>query len=443
MNNDIVFRLATFVRQQGGSTYYVGGCVRDHFLGIPNKDIDVEVHGISEEMLKAILTKIGEPLEYGKEFGVYSIKDTNIEISLPREEIKIGEGHKDFKVNINPNIGTERAAIRRDFTINALMVDAITNELIDHYGGMKDLSKRVIRHIDDKTFVEDPLRVFRAAQLAARINFKIDEGTVKLCKTMRVSHLSKQRVEEELKKALLNSNKPSAFFNVLKNMNQLNYWFDEVKRCIGWEQNPKKHPEGDVYEHTMLALDEAVLYRDAVSNPYNFMLLVLVHDFGKLKTRLMTDEGWHFYGHEKHLNDIIIFLDRLVSNNETKDYILQMVPRHMQGHKIFKDKYSEYESNKWFDGVRYPKDLVFLTVVDKANHRDPDRLTFLMHRYSIYQAAINGPHVTGQDLIDLGFTPSENFTEYLAYSRDLALRGVKKSKALSLMSDYIVKGRKI
>lgn len=437
MNNEIVFKLATLVRQNGGETYYVGGCVRDHFLGIESKDIDLEVHGINELLLKDILSQVGKKIEYGKSFGIYAIAGENIEIALPRKEVSTGEGHKDFDIEIDPFIGTKKAAKRRDFTINSIMINAISNELVDHYGGVNDIQNRIIRHIDDDSFVEDPLRVFRAARFASKLNFIVHEKTIELCKTMNTKSLSKERVEAELKRVLTESNKPSLFFEVLNSMNQLDYWFDEVKKTIGYKQNPKKHPEGDVFEHTMLSLDAATIYRDLASNSYNFMLLVLVHDFGKLRTKVMTSDGIHFYGHEKMLRDIQVFLERLVSSKETKKYVLEMVPKHMRGHQIYKKKLDEYESSKWFDSVSNPKDLIYFTIADKANHPDYDRQTFFILRYNIYKSLVDKLLITGQDLIDMGLNPSEDFSEYLDFARELTLKGTSKEDALTIMKNYI------
>lgn len=437
MNNNIVLEIANKVKEKGGNTYYVGGYVRDLFLKIENKDIDIEVHGIEEEDLKRILKEVGEPLEFGKDFGIYSLKGTNIDIALPRSEVNTGLGHRDFKVEVNPFIGTKEAARRRDFTINSMMIDVLTNELIDHYNGKSDLDNKILRHVDDKSFIEDPLRVYRAAQFVSRFNLSLDDDTAKLCSNIDVSKLSKQRVEEELKKALLKADKPSLFFDSLKKMNKFDYWFKEIGEMIGHEQNPLKHPEGDVYNHTMMALDEASLYRNEVSNSYNYMLLTLVHDFGKLKTRIMTESGWHFYGHENYHEDIKLFLERLISNNETKEYILEMTSKHMRGHKIFKDNLNVYDSNKWFDGVKYPKDLVYLAVADKSNHRDPKRMEFLMERYNLFVENCKLEEVSGQDLIDNGIEPNVDFQKYLKYSHDLRLQGIKKEEALSKTLEYI------
>ena len=145
MNNEIIEKLAKLVSKKGGKTYYVGGYVRDLLLSKESKDIDIEVHGIQEDTLKEILKKVGKPLEYGKEFGIYSLAGTNIDIALPRSEVKTGEGHRDFEVKVDPFISIEDAAKRRDFTINSMMIDVLTNELIDPFNGKEDLEKRIIK----------------------------------------------------------------------------------------------------------------------------------------------------------------------------------------------------------------------------------------------------------------------------------------------------------
>ena len=176
--SEIVKKITEYVNEAGGKVFYVGGCVRDRLLGIENKDVDIEVHGISPEDLYSILEKVGEPLVYGKSFGVFALRGEDIDIAMPRRERAIGKGHRDFVVDVDPFIGTREAARRRDFTINALMENAMTGEIVDHLGGQEDLKAGIIRHIDPATFVEDPLRVLRGAQFAARFGFGIAPDTV-------------------------------------------------------------------------------------------------------------------------------------------------------------------------------------------------------------------------------------------------------------------------
>ena len=238
MKDAIEKRIAELVKKAGGRTFYVGGYVRDRLLGIENKDVDIEVHGIEPDKLYEILKKLGTPLEYGNSFGVYSLKGYDIDIAMPRKERAIGKGHRDFKISVDPFIGYEEAARRRDFTINSIMEDVLNGELVDSFSGIEDLKKGVIRHIDDRTFVEDPLRVLRAAQFACRFGFEIAAETTGLCAGIDITTLSRERVEEELKKALVRGKRPSLFFTELEKMGQLDHWFREVKELMSVKQDP-------------------------------------------------------------------------------------------------------------------------------------------------------------------------------------------------------------
>lgn len=430
MNNEVVNKLALLVKQNGGETYYVGGYVRDHFLNIESNDIDIEVHDISKNVLEDILNKLGNKLEYGKSFGVYSIEGTNIEIALPRKEISTGSGHKDFNIEIDPFIGTKEASRRRDFTINSMMLNVLTGELIDHYNGLKDLNNRILRHIDDDLFIEDPLRVLRAARFISKYDYAIDERTLNLCKKIDTSFLSKERVEEELKKVLLESIKPSLFFDCLRKMDQLKVWFKQIESTIGY----KIDKNNDLFKHTMDALDTACLYRRILDEPYIFMLAVLIHDLGKLKTKGV---GYIFYEHDKYLADAKMFLDNLISSKDDRKYALELASNHMIGHKIYENNIDEYESNKLFDSIKCRKELVYLTIVDRPNNIDTNELIFLIKRLAYYETVIFSPLITGQDLIDMGLVPNENFSSYLKYARQLSLKGFSKNEALLLMKEYI------
>ena len=155
--------IAEKAAEQGGTVYFVGGCVRDRLLGLENKDIDIEVHGIPAEALEQLLSELGACMKIGKSFGIYGLKGHALDIALPRTERRTGVGHRDFAVTSDPFLGTYEAAKRRDFTMNALMQNVLTGEIIDHFGGRQDLQDGVLRHVDDVTFTEDPLRVLRAA----------------------------------------------------------------------------------------------------------------------------------------------------------------------------------------------------------------------------------------------------------------------------------------
>ena len=249
-------RIAQAVRPLGGSVYYVGGCVRDRLLGRESKDLDIEVHGVTPQQLEAVLDRMGGRRTVGVSFGVYGLAGCGL----------------DFPVEGDPWLGPERAARRRAFTVNALMEDVLTGQVLDFFGGREDLRRGILRHVDDHSFPEDPLRVLRGAQFAARFGFTVAEETVALCRTMDLLALSRERVEGELQKALLQAPRPSIFFRTLDIMHQLRPWFTEVQRLQGVPQPPRYHGEGDVWEHTMAVLDIAAELRPQAAQPVALML---------------------------------------------------------------------------------------------------------------------------------------------------------------------------
>ena len=292
-------RIAEIVNSRGGKVYYVGGYVRDKILGRANKDIDIEVYGVTPEELKDIVSSLGTLKTQGASFGVYNLKGYDIDIAQPRKETTTGRGHKDFEVFVDPFISEDKAARRRDFTMNAMMQNVLTGEIVDPFGGQEDLKKGLIRHVDDTTFVEDPLRVFRAAQFAARFNFDIAPETLALMKTMDVTTLPKERVYGEMQKALLKAEKPSKFFEVLRDADLLSDWFPELERLIGCEQDSFYHPEGDVWNHTMLVLYEAAKRKVKVETPDFFLKSALCHDMGKPDVVSKgEDSRIHTYAHD-------------------------------------------------------------------------------------------------------------------------------------------------
>ena len=275
-------RIAQEVQPLGGSVYYVGGCVRDRLLGRESKDLDIEVHGVTPQQLEIVLDRMGGRRTVGVSFGVYGLAGCGLDIAMPRRETTVGRGHRDFTVEVDPWLGPERAARRRDFTVNALMEDVLTGRVLDFFGGREDLRRGLLRHVDDHSFPEDPLRVLRGAQFAARFGFTVAEETVALCRTMDLSALSRERVEGELQKALLQAPRPSIFFRTLDTMHQLRPWFTEVQRLQGVPQPPRYHGEGDVWEHTMAVLDAAAELRPQAAQPMALMQAALAHDFGKV-----------------------------------------------------------------------------------------------------------------------------------------------------------------
>ena len=439
--------VAEKVREAGGSTFYVGGFVRDRLLGIDNKDVDIEVHGVEPDKLFELLGEIGEPLSFGRAFGVYSLKGYDIDIAMPRRETATGRGHRDFEVEVDPFLGTYNAARRRDFTINALMEDVLTGEIVDHFGGLNDLKNKIIRHIDPETFVEDPLRVLRGAQFAARFGFSIAPETVELCRTIDLSALSSERVREELKKALLKAARPSIFFESLREMDQLGVWFPELGQLIGLEQDPKYHPEGDVWVHTMEVIDRAAEVRDKTSDPYAFMMLALTHDLGKITTTEFVKGRIHAYEHEtKGMPIVREFVSRLDNQVRVLEYIENMVPLHMRPNVAAYARPSLKKTNKMFDTAIAPQDLIYFAMCDRPVFSGTDEFSgdsdFLFERLEKYEETMAKPYVMGRDLIEAGLEPGVYFTDILDYAHKLRLAGIDKETAMKQVLAYARKVRK-
>lgn len=435
--NSIEYKIAQKVKDAGGRVFYVGGYVRDKLLNIENKDIDIEVHGIEPETLNEILKEFGTPLTYGKSFGIVSLRDYHLDIAMPRTETSYGIGHRDFDIKIDPYVGYEKAARRRDFTINALMQDVITDEILDYFNGLDDLKNGIIKAVDPISFIEDPLRVLRAAQFASRFNFKIDEETINLCSSIDITQISKERVMEELKKAFLKSDKPSIFFNVLRQMNQLDYWFKEIKDLINTPQDPIYHPEGDVYNHTMDVLDRSIIYKNEVSDQFEFEMLALVHDLGKVVTTETINGRIHAYGHEiKGLPLIKSLLNRLDNEKHLKKYLLNMTPLHMRLYSLVQNNSSNKSFNHLFDEAIEPKDLIYFTIIDKSDKTPDEYIDRMFKQLDIYEQIMNTPHVEGDDLIKMGFKPDKNFKVLLDYAHKMRLAGVSKQEALKQIMGY-------
>ena len=215
-------RLQEFLKvlsDKGAKTYYVGGYVRDMIFGKENKDIDIEIHYITEKEFLDVCKSFCLDIKLcGQAFGVYKavIDGQDIDFSFPRTEKLIGTKHTDFEIVVDPFIGEEKASQRRDFTINALMMDTKDDTILDFHKGMEDLQNKVIRHTSDK-FSEDALRVYRAAQFASRFGFAIAPETLELCKKIDVTHLPQERIQEETYKAFTKG-APSIYFDILKSI---------------------------------------------------------------------------------------------------------------------------------------------------------------------------------------------------------------------------------
>lgn len=293
-----------------GRPRLVGGGVRDWLLGLEPKDFDVEVGGIDFDHLHRALESFGATDVVGRSFGVIKVRSARTgneyDFSLPRRESKIGAGHRGFAVAANPALTDAEAAARRDFTLNAIALDPFTGQIVDPHGGQRDLEQRVLRHTSP-AFVEDPLRVLRAFQLAARFDFTLAPETAELCRSIvdTFAELPVERIWGEWDKWATKSRTPSRGLQVLEQTGWLRH-FPELAVLRGTPQEPEWHPEGDVFAHTQHCVDALVALEDWRQSPPArrrlLMFGVLAHDFGKPETTHRGEKRgatrWLSPGHE-------------------------------------------------------------------------------------------------------------------------------------------------
>ncbi len=237
---DVAISIAQAVRDAGGRALIVGGWVRDRLLGRDAKDIDVEVYGLPADRLKELLTRIGPVNTVGESFTVYKV--AGLDVSLPRRESKTGRGHKGFEVTGDPTMSIEEAARRRDFTINAIAWDPLTDEYLDPFHGREDLERRILRAVDPRTFGEDSLRVLRAVQFAARFEATLDPDTLALCRIIPLDDLPAERIWGEVEKLLLRPARPSIGLTAARDLHVVERLWPELQAMIDCPQDPEWHP---------------------------------------------------------------------------------------------------------------------------------------------------------------------------------------------------------
>jgi len=267
---DAALHLAEAVRAAGGRALAVGGWVRDRLRRVASKDLDVEVFGLPQERLVAVLAALGRVEAVGQSFPVYKLTGLStgdIDVALPRRESKRGRGHKAFDVQGDPGMSIVEAARRRDFTINAIAWDPLTGSYEDPFDGQADLTRGLLRAVDPSTFGDDSLRVLRALQFAARFEFRLDEATTALCRSIPLDDLPAERVWGEIEKLLLQAARPSTGFALALDLGVVAALLPELLPLVGCQQEPEWHPEGDVWVHTLMVVDEAVAQSQDLDRP--------------------------------------------------------------------------------------------------------------------------------------------------------------------------------
>lgn len=289
---DLTIKIAEEVRAVGGRALVVGGYVRDvvmhQELGtrLRSKDVDIEVYNLETKRLRQLLEPIHHVSAVGASFGV--LKVGPLDVSLPRKDSKTGRGHRGFEIEADPHLDRRQAARRRDFSINAMALDPLNGELYDEYDGMADIRQHCLRAVDPASFGEDPLRALRAMQFAGRFGFTIEASTADLIRGLDLHELSAERIGEEWIKLLLKSDQPSRGMAAALELGIIGQLHPELAALCDTEQEPEWHPEGSVWNHTLMAVDVAaeVIRREGLGHDESLtvMLGALCHDFGKLVT---------------------------------------------------------------------------------------------------------------------------------------------------------------
>jgi tRNA nucleotidyltransferase (CCA-adding enzyme) len=332
---DLARAVASAVAQRGGRALVVGGFVRDRLLGRTSKDLDLEVFGISQDDLPSLLSRFGRVDAVGQSFPVYKLG--SIDVALPRRESKSGRGHKGFVVQGDPTMSVDEAARRRDFTINAILWDPLKDEWLDPVGGRADLDARRLRVVDPETFGDDSLRVLRALQFAARFELEADETCRTLCANIALDDLPAERIWGEVEKLLLQARRPSIGFRLALDVGVIARLWPEMHALVGCPQEPEWHPEGDVWIHTLMVIDEARQRIDDLprASQVTIMLGAVCHDFGKPSTTALANGRIRSLGHEEAgVAPATAFLDRLnvhsIDGYDVRQQVLGLVAHHLK-----------------------------------------------------------------------------------------------------------------
>jgi tRNA nucleotidyltransferase (CCA-adding enzyme) len=338
------------LRDAGGRPFVVGGAVRDFLLGHPQHDYDVEVFGLPADRLRDVLERAGSVNAVGEAFTVFKLTGLEgvrgaVDVALPRRDSKAGPGHRGIAVAGDPQLGVEEAARRRDFTINAILFEPLEGRLVDPHGGAADLERRLLRAVDPARFGEDPLRALRAVQLAARFELAVDPATAALCASMPLAELPRERVFGEVEKLLLQAKRPSIGLLLMSEWGHLQVMAPELIPLRDTPQDPEWHPEGDVWTHTLQAVDEAAGLISDLDHPRALavMLGTLCHDLGKPATTKLEDGRIRSRGHEEAgLPPTTTLLDRwnvhTLLGFDVREQVLALVANHLKPGQLYDER---------------------------------------------------------------------------------------------------------
>jgi len=416
--------IAVAVRDAGGRALIVGGWVRDRLLGHDSPDIDLEVFGVQSDRLRSILESLGRVEAVGESFQVYKLGE--IDVSLPRRDSKSGRGHRGFVVVGDPEMSIDEAARRRDFTINAIAWDPLTEQYFDPFGGRADLGRRLLRVVDPATFPDDSLRVLRAIQFAARFELAVDEPTKTICRAIALDDLPAERVWGEFEKLLL-ARCPSIGFALALDLGVVAKMFPELQALVNCPQEPEWHPEGDVWVHTLQVIDRARTRIDDLERPQQLtvMLGAVCHDLGKPPTTAFIDGRIRSMDHEEQgVAPTLTFLDRLnvhsIEGYDVRKQVVGLVAQHLKPGSWFKVR--DEVGDGAFRRLALKVDLELLARVAKSDceGRQPGQFDCSAMDWFLERARSLGvehrppaPILLGRHLLELGLQPGPRVGQIL------------------------------
>lgn len=297
---EILKQIAARIDKEGGIPILVGGVVRDFLLGLECKDLDVEVFNLQYHHLLTLLKKFGKVSAVGKAYGVLKLSTSgyHFDFSLPRNDLKTGSGHRGFSITTDPEMPFRSAAARRDFTINSLGYHLLNQKFLDEYGGRSDLENRILRVVDPNTFGEDPLRVLRGIQFAARFNLTVPGETRTIMSSLidTLDELPRERVFKEIQKLLLEAKRPSDGIKIADDIGVVKKLFPELNALHAIANDPNWYADLNAWDHTLQVIDEAAKLKSAdLFEDTAMMLAALCHDFIRLNPAEFIDEKWTRY----------------------------------------------------------------------------------------------------------------------------------------------------
>jgi tRNA nucleotidyltransferase (CCA-adding enzyme) len=440
--------LCAALRREGGRPFLVGGGVRDHLLGRSPKDFDIEVYGLPALRVRAACAAVGRVDAVGAAFGVLKVTagGETIDVSLPRRDSKIGVGHRDFAIGADSLMPPEEAVRRRDFTVNALMMEPFTGEVIDLVGGEADLRARRLRAVDAARFGDDPLRALRACRFAATLGFDVEPATLALCAAQDLGTLPPERVGWEFG-GLLRAPDPGRGLRTLAGMDQLRA-FPELLATMGCPQHSVWHPEGDVWTHTVLTVEAM----RPLSDDLGLLLAALCHDLGKPATTQRAATGanagaWISPNHEpagveptRHL------LARLAVDRTTTEHVVALVRLHLTPLHLYQNR--DQVKSGTFRRLARRVNLLDLATLVRADMlgRGPSRLDTDVADWFAAQAKSleltegpPAPILMGRHLLPLGVPPGPRMGTILrlAYEGQLDGRFADLEGALTFARELI------